>query len=95
VNVKARADGQKQKKKRVVQKGPYNSAREAIETFASTKKFSSRLNYGALTRLGLGDDEKGDEDGLEALDDDYGVGFDEKADYREDAKVDDGESEPR
>lgn len=90
-SVKAWTDGQKQKKKRAVQKGPYNSAREAIETFASTKKFSSRFNYGALSKLGLGDDEKDDEDGLETLDDDYGVGFDEKATFKEDDKVDDGE----
>lgn len=83
----------------MTRKGPYNSAREAVETFATVKKFSSRINYGVLKTLGMGDgdDEKDDDyggaHGLETLDEDYGIDFDEKGgEGFKDEKADDGES---
>ena len=72
------------RKKRAPHKGPFPSAKEAIDNFAVSKKFSSRLNYGVLQNLGLAkhevsslqsfddekDDEKEDEDHDEDDDDD-------------------------
>lgn len=57
--------GQNKKKRKAPHRGPYNSAREAIENIASTKKFSTRINYGALN---LAMDGEG-EDGLQAFED--------------------------
>ncbi|ORX39134.1 hypothetical protein BD324DRAFT_577073 [Kockovaella imperatae] len=65
----------KKRKKRVPRQGPFTSTKEAIDTFASTKKFSSRLNYSVLQNLGLAKDEV---TSLQSFDDD------EKDDEKED-----------
>lgn len=80
-------DAQNKRKRPDRQRGPYNSAREAIENFASQKKFSSRLNYGVLKTLGLGEDEK--DDGLEAMDDEK----EDDEDWRDHEKHDEKEED--
>ena len=93
VHAGEQADEQNKRKRRDRQKGPFNSAREAIENFASQKKFSSRLNYGVLNSLGLGDDEKGKDEGLQEMDDekddDDDWGDHEKHDEKEEDTGDD------
>ncbi|WVF65439.1 hypothetical protein IAT40_000166 [Kwoniella sp. CBS 6097] len=72
----ARAKGldpskQKNKRKRAApHKGPYNSANEAITSFAKGKQFSSRVNYDVLRQLGLGKSEMAGTEGLVSFDDD-------------------------
>ncbi|WVQ93112.1 hypothetical protein IAU59_000176 [Kwoniella sp. CBS 9459] len=73
----------KNKRKRAApHKGPYNTANEAITSFAKGKQFSSRVNYDVLRQLGLGKSEMAGTDGLVSFDDDKddeGVeGWDEK-----------------
>jgi hypothetical protein len=54
---------------------PFKSTREAVEAFAAQKKFSSRINYGALGKLGgsskFDPDDMGD--GLERMADEKGT----------------------
>ncbi|KAK8843971.1 hypothetical protein IAR55_006763 [Kwoniella newhampshirensis] len=59
----------KTKRKRAApQKGPYNTATEAIQSFAKGKQFSSRVNYDVLRSLGLGKTEMAGTEGLMRLD---------------------------
>lgn len=53
---------------------PFKTTRDAIEGFAAQKKFSSRINYGALGKLGGYNMEVEDmgEAGLERMDDEKG-----------------------
>ena len=66
---------EQRRKKRAPRQGPFPTAQAAIDTFASTKKFSSRLNYSVLQNLGLAKDEM---TSLQSFDDD------EKEDEKED-----------
>ena len=65
----------KRKTNKEARKGPFSSAREAIDSFASQKKFSSRINMDAMRRLdtglGVGDmPDTQDYVGLQTMDDD-------------------------
>ena len=88
LQVVSRTNVKNKRKRRDRPKGPFNSAREAIENFASQKKFSSRLNYGVLNSLGLGDDEK--DAGLEAMDDEKDDDEDWGDHQKHEEKEDDG-----
>ncbi|OCF42974.1 transcription factor IIIB 90 kDa subunit [Kwoniella heveanensis CBS 569] len=75
----------KNKRKRAApHKGPYNTATEAIQSFAKGKQFSSRVNYDVLRQLGLGQSEMAGTQGLVSFDDDKDddgdQGWDEKGD---------------
>lgn len=73
-------------------KKPFSSAREAIDNFAVTKKFSSRINMDALRRLQDGDGDAGLERMEDEKEDGEGDG-DEKVD--EDGKEDEEDYEYR
>lgn len=66
---------------------PFASAREAINDFASTKKFSSRINMDAIRKLDAGI--ANDEYDLQSMGDDD----DWKADDKVDDKADDGDDD--
>ncbi|WWD21374.1 hypothetical protein CI109_105859 [Kwoniella shandongensis] len=74
----------KTKRKRAApQKGPYNTATEAIQSFAKGKQFSSRVNYDVLRSLGLGKTEMAGTEGL--------VSFDDEKEDEDEEKEDEGE----
>ncbi|BEI85205.1 hypothetical protein CcaverHIS002_0506060 [Cutaneotrichosporon cavernicola] len=72
--------------KRQKRTAPFASAREAIDNFASTKKFSSRINMDAIRRL-----DAGEEYDLQSMPDDDDK--DDKIDDKVDDKVDDADDD--
>lgn len=73
---------------------PFASAREAIDNFASTKKFSSRINMDAIRKLDAGI--ANDEYDLQSMGDEDDYKGDDKVDDKDDGDDDEefGESEP-
>lgn len=69
------------------QRGPFPSARDAIDNFAAQKKFSARINMDAIRKIGMGSNADY-EDGLQSMGDEKD---DEKEDEEHDSRYDEKE----
>ncbi|CAK9781462.1 hypothetical protein CC85DRAFT_282717 [Cutaneotrichosporon oleaginosum] len=74
--------------KRQKRTAPFASAREAIDNFAATKKFSNRINMDAIRRL-----DAGEEYDLQSMPDEDGDDKDDKDDDKMDHKADDDDDD--
>ncbi|KAL1407671.1 transcription factor TFIIIB subunit brf1 [Vanrija albida] len=78
------------------QRGPFPSARDAIDNFAAQKKFSARINMDAIRKIGMGstaDYEEGLQSMGDEKDDEKDDEHDSRYDEKEEAMARDGDEE--